>query len=147
MNHDVHTLALHAALPNAIFRTASRAVGGDIAGFACPDDRHEDVGGDGKNTAGRGNGRAFHENRGCISVEGEPPPEEGGRIVERPSGQIELRRTKLGLEAEANGYPLRCAPGHHHDNGEDNGNLPPEYSPSTHTGPNPQESRIRTENM
>src|SRR3546814_9647102 len=67
-------------------------------------------------------GRAFHENRGCISVEGEPPPEEGGRIVERPSGQIEPRRTKLGLEAEAKGYPLRCGPGHHHDNGEDNGN-------------------------
>src|SRR3546814_10062452 len=71
----------------AIFRPSRRAVGGDIAGFACPDDRHEDGGGDGKNTAGRGNGRAFHENRGCISVEGEPPPEEGGRIVERPRSE------------------------------------------------------------
>src|SRR3546814_19068526 len=91
----------------AMFRPSRRAVGGDIAGFACPDDRHEDGGGDGKNTAGRGNGRAFHENRGCISVEGEPPPEEGGRIVERPSGQIEPRRTKLGLEAAAKGHPLR----------------------------------------
>src|SRR3546814_9451420 len=37
----------------AIFRPSRRAVGGDIAGFACPDDRHEDGGGDGKNTAGR----------------------------------------------------------------------------------------------
>src|SRR3546814_15877346 len=66
-------------------------------------------------------------------------------IVERPSGQIEPRRTKLGLEAEAKGYPLRCGPGHHHDNGEDNGNLPPEYSASTHTGSNRQARRSRSD--
>ena len=129
-----------------IFRPSSRTVGGDIAGLPRPDDRHEDGGGNGEDTAGRGDGRALHEDRGRIGVKGEPPPEEGGRMVERPTGQIEPGASELGLEAEPERHPLRRRPGHHQNNDEDDGNLPPEYSASTHTGSNRQERRSRSEN-
>jgi hypothetical protein len=43
-----------------------------------------------------------------IGVIGVPPPEEGGRNVDRPAlPQFEPRRAKLGLVAELPGHPLR----------------------------------------
>lgn len=48
-------------------------------------------------------------------------------MVERPTGQIEPRASELGLKAEPERHPLRRGPCLRHDNGEDDGNLPPEY--------------------
>lgn len=123
-----------------------RTVGGDIAGFPCPDDRHEEGGGYGKNCPGRGDERAFGKDARRIGVIGKPPPEEGRWIIERPSGNFEPGIAELGLEAEPESHPLRCSPDHHHDDGEHDNDLAPEYSASTHTGSNRQERRSRSEN-
>ena len=123
-----------------------RTVGGDVARLARPDDRHEKSGGDSEQRPGRGDERAFGENTGRIGVIGKPPPEEGRWIIERPSRNVEPGIAELGLEAEPEGHPLRCSPHHHHDDGEHDNDLAPEYSASTHTGSNRQERRSRSEN-
>ena len=56
------------------------------------------------------------------------------------------REAELWLEAVPESHPLRCSPDHHHDDGEHDNDLAPEYSASTHTGSNWQERRSRSEN-
>src|SRR5690606_2472094 len=119
-----------------VFGPACRAVGGDVLCFPRPDDRHEDGGGDGDETARRRDERAFDEDRRRIGIEREPPPKEGRRIVDRPAGQIEPRVAELRLKPEPPCGPLCRRPGHYQDNGEDDGDLAPEYSASTHKGSN-----------
>ncbi|SFA59677.1 hypothetical protein SAMN04487972_1252 [Paracoccus halophilus] len=129
-----------------ILGPSRRTVGGNIAGFPCPDDRHEEGGSYGKNRPGRGDERAFGKDAGRIGVIGKPPPEEGRWIIERPSRNIEPGIAELWLEAEPESHPLRCSPDHHHDDGEDDNDLAPEYSPSTHIDSNRQKRRSRSEN-
>ena len=129
-----------------ILGPACGTVGGDVLCLPRPDDRHEDGGGDGDEAARRRDERAFDEDRRRIGIEREPPPKEGRRIVDRPAGQIEPRVAELRLEAEAEGNPLRRGPGHYQDNGEDDGDLAPEYSASTHKGSNRQKRWSRSEN-
>ena len=123
-----------------------RTVGGDVARLARPDDRHEKSGGDSEQRPGRGDERALGENTGRIGVIGKPPPEEGRRIIDRPSRNIEPWIAELGLKAKAEGHPLCRSPDHHQDNGEYDNDLAPEYSATTHTGSNRQESRSRSKN-
>ena len=94
-------------------RPAGRAVCLDIAGFAGAQHGHEDRDGDGDETAGGGDNRAFIEDRRRIGVVEIPPPEESRRMVDRPAGQLEPRITKLRLEAEPPCCPLCCSPNRH----------------------------------
>lgn len=107
-----------------------RTIGGDVARLPCPDDRHEDGGGDGEETARYGDDAALDEDRGRVGVERKPPPKEGRRIIDRQANQLEPRIAKLGLEAETKRYPLRRRPRHHQDDGEDYGDLTPKDSAS-----------------
>src|SRR5690606_33547696 len=113
-----------------VLRPSCRTVGGDVARFPRPDDRHEDGGGDGEEAAGCRDDRALDEDRGRICIEGKPPPEEGRRIIDRPARQLEPRLTKLRLEAKAEHDPLRRRPGHRQNDSEDDGNLTPKDSAS-----------------
>src|SRR5690606_5236319 len=107
-----------------------RSVSGDVARFPRPDDRHEDGGGNGEEAARYGDDAALDEDRGRIGIEGEPPPEEGRRIVDRQARQLEPWIAKLGLEAKAERYPLRRRPRHHQNDGEDDSDLTPKDSAS-----------------
>ena len=61
-----------------------------------------------------------------VGVEGEPPPEEGRRRIDRPVAEHEPGRPKLGLIGERRGGPLRRGPhGCEHDQ-EDREDLTPE---------------------
>ena len=111
-----------------------RSIGGDVARFPRPDDRHEDGGGDGEEAARYRDDAALDEDRGRVGVERKPPPEEGGRIIDRQARQLEPWCSKLRLEAEAERRPLRRCPHHHQNDGEDGTNLPPKDSASAHTG-------------
>ncbi len=113
-----------------VFRPSRRSVGGDVAGFPRSNDRHEDGGGDGDEAARYRDDAALDEDSGRVGVEGKPPPEEGRRIIDRQARQIEPWRSKLGLEAEAKGNPLRRRPRHHQNDGDDYGDLTPKDSAS-----------------
>src|SRR5690606_37552499 len=122
-----------------------RSVGGDVARFPRPDDRHEDGGGNGEEAARYRDYAALHEDRRRISIEGEPPPEESRRIIDRQARHLEPWVAKLGLEAEAEGNPLRRHPRHHQNDGEDDSDLTPKDSASAHTGSSRQKRRSRSE--
>ena len=144
--HDAIGAEQTSGMDFLVLGPSRRPVGGDIACFARPDDRHEKGGGDGHDRAGCGNDRALGENARGICVEGKPPPEEGWGIIDWPSRDIEPRIAELGLKTETEGDPLRRGPDHHHDDGEHDNDLAPEYSASTHTGSNRQERWSRSEN-
>src|SRR5690606_5066584 len=57
---------------------------------------------------------------------GEPPPEEGGRMVERPAEQDEPGRPELRLKPELPGDIFGGAPGGGEDDEEDDQDLSPE---------------------
>lgn len=107
-----------------------RSVGGDVARFTRPNDRHEDGGCDGEEAARYRDDAALDEDRGRIGVERKPPPEEGGRVIDRPAGQLEPRIAELRLEPEAERRPLRRRPRHHQNDGEDDSDLTPKDSAS-----------------
>ena len=102
-----------------------RTVGRYVPGFPCPDDRHEDGGGDGEEAARYRDDAALDKDRGRVGVERKPPPEEGRRIINWQANQLEPWCSKLGLKAEAKRYPLRRCPRHHQNDGEDYGDLTP----------------------
>src|SRR5690606_18139708 len=89
---------------------------------------------------------ALGKDRGCVGVEGKPPPEEGRGIIDRPAHQLEPWGSELRLKAEPPCCPLCRRPGHDEHDGQDNGDLTPENSATTHTGSNRQKCRSRSEN-
>ncbi|MGU2340149.1 hypothetical protein, partial [Pseudomonas aeruginosa] len=52
------------------------------------------------------------------------------RIIDRQAAQLEPWRSKLRLEAESEGDPLRRRPRHHQNDGEDDSDLTPKDSAS-----------------
>ena len=122
-----------------------RSIGGDVARLPRPDDRHHDCGGDGHKPARRCDDAALDENRRCIGVEGIPPPEQRGWVVDRPAGQLEPWIAELRLKAETPCGPLRRRPSHHQNDGEDDGDLTPKDSASAHTGSSRKKRRSRSE--
>src|SRR5271156_3643898 len=77
---------------------ASGAKGGDALHLSRPQDRHGDRHDDGSDPTGGGDVCALDEDVASIGVVGEPPPEEGRRLIERPAEDLEPRAAKLGLE-------------------------------------------------
>ncbi len=61
-----------------------------------------------------------------IGVEGEPPPEESRRRIDRPVAYGEPGRSELGLMSKGRGGPLRRRPDRQQYDGEDSEYLTPE---------------------
>ena len=81
-------------------RLASRARQTDMR------DRHDDRG----DSAGRGDVGALDEDVARVGVIGEPPPEEGRRLVDGPPEELEPGMAELRLEAQPPCRPLRRCP-------------------------------------
>src|SRR3546814_16178462 len=60
-----------------------------------------------------------------IGVEGKPPPEEGGRRIDRIAIDPEPGRAKFGLKAQRSGGPLRRCPDRGGDDRHDRTDLAP----------------------
>src|SRR3546814_7029847 len=67
-----------------------------------------------------------------IGVEGKPPPEEGGRRIDRIAIDPEPGRAKFGLKAQRSGGPLRRCPDRGGDDRPDRTDLAPK-DPIVHT--------------
>ena len=89
---------------------ARRAIGGDALHLSRAPDRHRDRNDDGGDTTGSRDIGAFSEYLARVGVVGEPPPKEGGRLIERPAKNLEPRAAELGLERQAPRNPLRRPP-------------------------------------
>lgn len=68
--------------------------------FACPPDGHADIDGHDDEPTRGSDERALDEDVRRGGVVETPPPEEGGRQVERPAENGEPRRSELRLETE-----------------------------------------------
>ena len=108
------------------FGPTGGAVGGDALRFPGPPDRHGDRHGDGRDPAGGGDVRALDEDVARIRVVGEPPPEEGRRLIDWPAEEFEPWKAELGLEGQTPGDPLRCSPDEGERHGADEDHLAPE---------------------
>ena len=86
--HDAIGAKQAGAADFLVLGPSRRSVGGDVARFPRADDRHEDCGGDGEEAARHGDDAALDEDRGRVGVERKPPPEEGGRIIDRQARQL-----------------------------------------------------------
>ena len=89
-------------------------------------DRHGDRNGDGRDPAGGGDVRALDEDLACIGVVGEPPPEEGGWLIDRPAEQFEPWRAELRLKGQTPSDPFRRSPEEGERHGADEEHLAPE---------------------
>ena len=99
-------------------RPAGRAIGVEVSRLACADHGHGDGHGDRDEPARRGDGRPFPEDAPRIGVKEIPPPEEGGRRVDRDAPEVEPDRAQLRLKPQPPGHPLRRTPGRdEHDEG------------------------------
>ena len=103
-----------------------RAIGGDALDLPRPPDRHGDRHDDGGDSAGGGDVGALDEDVARIGVVGEPPPEEGRRLIERPAEELEPRAAELGLESKAPRDPLRRSPDEGEHDEADKEHLAPE---------------------
>ena len=104
-------VAEQAGLSNfARLSPARRAIGGDALHLSRPPDRHGDRDNNGGDSAGGGDVCALDEDVARIGVVREPPPEEGWRLVKRPTEDLEPRAAELGLERQAPRDPLGCSP-------------------------------------
>ena len=89
---------------------ARGAIGRDLLHFARAPDRHGDGHHEGRDTAGARDEAARDEDLVGVGVVGEPPPEEGGRLIDRPAEQGEPGMAELRLEGELPGGPFRRRP-------------------------------------
>ena len=105
---------------------SGRAIGGDALYLPRPPDRHGDRHDDGGDSAGGGDVGALDEDVARISVVGEPPPEEGRRLIDWPTEYLEPRKAELGLERQTPSDPLRCSPDEGEHDGADEEHLAPE---------------------
>ena len=110
----------------ARFGPARGAVGRDLLHFAGAPHRHRDRHHEGRDTARAGDEAARDEDLVGVGVIGEPPPEEGGRLIDRPPEQSEPGMAKLRLEGELPGRPFRRAPYEADDDSTDEKDLAPE---------------------
>ena len=108
-------------------RPAGRTIGLDVLRLAGAPDGHADGDRDRDEAAGRGDVGALDEDRRRIGVIGVPPPEEGGREIDRhATRQLEPGLTEFGLEAEPPRRPLRRGPDREEHDQEDDDDLAPE---------------------
>ena len=111
---------------------ARGAIGRDALDLPCAPNRHGDRDDDGGDPAGGGDIGALDEDISRISIVGEPPPEKGCRLIERPTKNLEPRAAELGLKRQAPGDPLRRSPEERdHDEAYEE-HLAPEYLSRVH---------------
>src|SRR3546814_3376519 len=113
-------------------RPSRRTIGLGLLPFAGAPYRHGDRDDDRGEPTRRRNQRALVEDRRRIGVEGEPPPEEGRRRIDRIIAEAEPRVAKLGLEGERRRRPLCRAPDRQEDDQKHSRYLAPE-NPVVHT--------------
>ena len=101
-------------------------VGRDLLHFARPPHRHGDGHDERGDAAGARDEAARDEDLVGVGVVGEPPPEEGGRLVDRPAEQHEPGMAELRLEGELPSGPLRRRPHEAEDDSTDEKDLAPE---------------------
>ena len=95
-------------------------------GLPRPPDRHGDGHDDRGDAAGRRDIGALDEDLARIGVVGEPPPEEGRRLVDGPAEDIKPGVAELRLEAELPCGPFRRRPDEGEHDGADEEHLAPE---------------------
>ena len=105
-----------------------------LLGLSRPPHRHGDGDDDRGDAAGSGDVGAFDEDVARIGVVGEPPPEEGWWLVDRPAEEFEPRVPELRLEAEPPGDPFRRRPDEGEHDGADEEHLAPEDLGRVHGG-------------
>ncbi len=106
-----------------------RTIGLDVLGFGRAPDRHADGDRDRNEAAGCGDVGTLHKDGRRIGVVEIPPPEEGRRIVDRPTDQLEPWLAQLKLEAELPRRPLCRAPSRQqHYQGDDSDLAPENFS-------------------
>src|SRR5579872_955613 len=105
---------------------ARGAVGRDLLHLARAPHRHGDGNDEGADSAGARDEAAGDEDVVGIGVVGEPPPEEGGRLVHRPAEQHEPGVAELRLKGELPGGPFRRGPDEAEDDRTDKKDLAPE---------------------
>ncbi len=87
-----------------------------------------------RNAAGSGDVSALYEDIARIGVVGEPPPEEGWRMVNRPAEQLEPRVAKPRLKPELPRGPFRRRPDEREHGRADEEHLAPEDLGRVHNG-------------
>ena len=92
------------------FGPPGRAISGGALCLPGPPYRHGDRHGDGRDPAGGGDVRALDEDVARVSIVGEPPPEEGRRLIDWPAEEFEPWKAELGLEGQTPSDPLRRSP-------------------------------------
>ena len=113
-------------------RPPGGAVGLRMLGFPGAPHRHGDRHDDRREPARRGDVGAGLEDMRRIGVIREPPPEEGGRMIDRVAAGHEPRVAELGLIAELRGRPLRRGPDEGQRDRTDGEDLAPEDAGSVH---------------
>ncbi|MCY1169727.1 hypothetical protein D9M73_97760 [compost metagenome] len=116
----------------AFLGPASRTVGRGALYLARTPDRHGDRDDEGSDPACASDEAAGDENVVCVSVEREPPPEEGHREIDRPSEEREPGATELRLEGKLPRRPLRRGPDEAERGRAHNEDLQPEYFGRVH---------------
>jgi hypothetical protein len=105
---------------------ARGAIGRDLLYFSRAPQGHGDRHYEGCDAAGAGDEAARDEDVMGVGVIGEPPPEEGGRLVDRPTKKNKPRLSELRLEGELPCRPFRRAPNEAEDDSTDEKDLAPE---------------------
>src|SRR6185437_15443418 len=88
---------------------------------------------EGTDAAGPRDEAAGDEDVVGVGVVSEPPPEEGGRLVDRPAEQHEPGTAELRLKGELPGGPLRRSPHEAEDDTTDEKHLAPENLGRVHS--------------
>src|SRR5579862_2762789 len=105
---------------------ARGAVGRDLLYLARAPHRHGDGNDEGGDSSRASDEAAGDEDVVGVGVVGEPPPEEGGRLVDRPAEQHEPGMAELRLKGELRSGPLRRSPHEAEDDCTDEKDLAPE---------------------
>src|SRR3974377_2308838 len=115
-----------------------RAIGSETLHLSCAPDRHRDRYNDSGDPARGGDIGALDEDMWRIGVVGKPPPEEGRRLIDRPTQNFEPGMAELGLVGKAPGDPFRRAPHEGEHDGADEEHLPPEDFGRVHSDGRPE---------
>ena len=114
------------------FGPSRRAIGSDVPALPRAPDGQSHGRDRGDRGAADRDGRALEEDAGRIGVEGEPPPEEGERRVDRPVPHDEPGPPELRLEGQAPSRPFRRGPDPGKDQQEDERELRPHHFRAVH---------------
>ena len=108
------------------FGPSRRPIGRHPLGLTGAQNRHRRRHGDrGKTTGGR-NISALIKDLRRIGIEGEPPPEEGTRLIDRPAEQFEPRASELRLKSKPPCGQLGRCPDESQHNESDENDLAPQ---------------------